>query len=470
MKENLYCISPRIVPTGKKAVITVKGKFPHSDLRTFQGEFIVDSVRADGLFTNDEVPGYTCGNQFDMGRPPFEELEGVSVDEQGVLRFSYPFTQDGENTFRVRIGDRVLFEFRVFSLPEQYHCLRPFRGDMHLHSGFSGCCHEKDFLSPEYYAILNCSLGLDFIGISDHKQHFPSLKAADFIRQCGSSFVVYPSEEVHLPDLHTIHNLNFGGNKGISWRLFKGKEEFDAIYKCYLEKVPSFKDHYMRHLAASYHVIHDWVHEAGGVNIFCHPFWRPNSRLFLPSEIREYVLEHHLYDCIELFGAGRRNVDESNAMYMDLCIREGRLLPAVGNTDAHASESLAKNQTIVFAEKNTLPALRDALLANRSVAVSFLAGDYPRTSGSLFWVSFYHFLRENYYAKHDDLCRKESDLLFKALATGEPDPQYESFTHRPYAEKLDGVEEMKKLSFAPDKEAFAAVHKEQAELEKEFWG
>ena len=45
MKENLYCISPRIVPTGKKAVITVKGKFPHSDLRTFQGEFIVDSVR-----------------------------------------------------------------------------------------------------------------------------------------------------------------------------------------------------------------------------------------------------------------------------------------------------------------------------------------------------------------------------------------------------------------------------------------
>ena len=29
---------------------------------------------------------------------------------------------------------------------------------------------------------------------------------------------------------------------------------------------------------------------------------------------------------------------------------------------------------------------------------------------------------------------------------------------------------MKKLLFSPDKEGFAALHKEFAELEKEFWG
>ena len=63
-----------------------------------------------------------------------------------------------------------------------------------------------------------------------------------------------------------------------------------------------------------------------------------------------------------------------------------------------------------------------------------------------------------------------ASLLFKARATGGTDPQYESFIHRPYKERLDGVEEMQKLVFMPDKESFAALHKEFAELEKEFWG
>lgn len=470
MKSDLYHISPRIVAADETSLITVKGRFPHSDLRVFKDPLIVDSVGADGLFTTKEIPGYTCGNQFDMGRPPFEEVKDVSIDENGVMRFSYPFTSEGENTFRVRMGERVLCEFRVFSIRKEYLSLRPFKGDMHLHSGFSGCCHEKEYLSPEYYAAVNCSIGLDFIGISDHKQHFPSLKAVDFIQQCGSLFQVYTSEEVHLPDLHTIHNLNFGGNKGLSYRLFKGRKEYDAIYNHYLAKVPSYSDHYMRHLAANFHVVHDWVHEAGGLNIFCHPFWRPTSRLFLPEAIRNYVLENHLFDCIELFGDGKRNMDESNAMYMELCIREGRFIPAVGNTDAHQMSSLGKSHTVVFAAKNEFSSLKEALLNNRSVVVSALPGEFPRTSGELLWVSYYHFLREHYYEKHDILSVKEADLLYKALATGGIDPQYESFIHRPYKERLDDVEEMKKLIFTPDKEAFAALRKEQNELEKEFWG
>ena len=470
MKEDLYYISPRIVATDKVQEIMVRGKFPHSDLRNFKGEIVVDSVRADGLFTNEELPGYTCGNQFDMGRPPFEEINNAVIDENGILRFTYPFAGEGENTFRVRMGERVLVEFRVYSMPEKYLSLRPFKGDTHLHSGFSGCCHQKEYLSPEYYAAVNCSRGMDFIGIADHKQHFPSLKAMDFIQQCGASFQVYPSEEVHLPDLHTIHNLNFGGDKGISWRLFKGQKEYDAIYKHYLAKVPAYKDHFMRHLAANYHVVHDLVHEAGGVNVFCHPFWRPNSRLFLPPSIRDYVLENRLFDAIEVFGDGKRNADESHAMYMDLCLKAGQYFPAMGNTDAHGMEGIAKNQTVIFAEKNEFSSLKNALLAGRNVAVSFLAGEFPRTTGPLSWVTFYHFLRENYFEKHDMLRRKEADLLFKALATGDVDPQYESFIHRPYKERLDGVEEMKKLVFSPDKEGFAALHKELAELDKEFWG
>ena len=61
MKEDLYYISPRIVATDKVQEIMVRGKFPHSDLRNFKGEIVVDSVRADGLFTNEELPGKRIG-------------------------------------------------------------------------------------------------------------------------------------------------------------------------------------------------------------------------------------------------------------------------------------------------------------------------------------------------------------------------------------------------------------------------
>ena len=117
MKQELYYISPRVVATGTMQEIAIKGKFPHSDLRGFQGEFTIDSVRADGLFTNNEIPGFTSGNGFDLGRPDYEEIKDVSFDADGVLRFRYPFAGEGENYFRVRIADRVLFVFGIFSIP-----------------------------------------------------------------------------------------------------------------------------------------------------------------------------------------------------------------------------------------------------------------------------------------------------------------------------------------------------------------
>ena len=113
MKQELYYISPRIVEADCVQEITIRGKFPHSDLRGFQGGFTIDSVRADGLFTNNEIPGFTSGNGYDLGRPDYEEIKDVSFDADGVLRFRYPFAGEGENYFRVRIADRVLFVFGI---------------------------------------------------------------------------------------------------------------------------------------------------------------------------------------------------------------------------------------------------------------------------------------------------------------------------------------------------------------------
>ena len=469
MLAELYTVTPRIVPADTMSELTVRGNFPHSDFRIFSGDIVVETVGPDGLFANGDLPGYTCGNGFDMKRPWFEPIP-VEIDAAGIMRIKYYFRGEGECIFRIRIGERVLYTFHTYAVRHEWLKLRPFRGDLHLHSGYSGCCGQKELLSPEYYAIVNRAAGMDFISISDHKQHYPSLKAQDFISQCGGDFQVYPSEEVHLPDLHTIHNLNFGGNVSISDRLFRGNPEFDALLAKYLKVVPDFKDEYLRYLAACYHVVADMIHDAGGVNIFCHPFWRPFDRLFLPRCVRDYVCEKQIFDAVELFGHGERNADETHALYSDLCIACGKRIPAVGNNDAHNVGDVGIHSTVIWAERNEFPALRDALLANMNVVVSTYPGEIHRTSGTLELVSFYHFLRENYYPRHDALCSSEADLMYAALASGTPDTDYDRVTHLPYAERIGKIMDYKKLKFAPDTAALSAQKAKIAALEAEFWG
>lgn len=469
MLPELYSISPRVIAADEVTEIKIRGKYPHSDLRIFRGDIVLEGVGPDGLFVNGDMPGYTCFNGFDMKRPHFEAIP-AEIDADGVMRFKYSFHGEGLCSFRVRIGERILFVFDICAMRKEHLKLRPFRGDLHLHSGYSGCCGQKEFLSPEYYAALNRSLGMDFIALSDHRQHYPSLKAADFADQCGGKFRAYPSEEVHLPDLHTIHNLNFGGQEEVSVRLGRGKPEFDRALEKYLKIVPDFKDEYLRYLAASFHIVADFVHAAGGVNVFCHPFWRPFDRLFLPRCIRDYVFEKQLFDCIELFGAGEMNCDETHALYSDLCIAGSRRIPAVGNNDAHSAEELAQNSTVIFAEKNEFSALRDSLLANLNVVVRICEGEVHRTSGSLDMVTFYHFLKKNYYPRHDELCRKEAELMFNALNCQTADMDYDVVTHTLYAERIGKIMDFQHLTYTPDRAAFAAVRSEFDALESEFWG
>ena len=469
MLPELYTVSPRIVAADKSTEITVRGRFPHSDLRSFNGELVLEGVGPDGLFINGDMPGYTCFNGYDMKRPHFEPMENV-IDENGILRFNYRFHGVGVCSFQLRIGEKIVYEFKIFAIPEAWLKLRPFRGDLHLHSGYSGCCAQRELLSPEYYAALNHARGMDFISISDHRQYYPSVKAAGFAAQCTENFRVYPSEEVHLPDLHTIHNLNFGGKHSVADRVGRGKPDFDRALEKYLKVVPDFKDDYLRYLAASYHIVADFVRESGGVNVFCHPFWRPYSRLFLPRCIRDYVLEKQLFDCIELFGDGELNCDETHALYSDLCIASGRRIPAVGNNDAHRASDLAINSTVIFAEKNDFASLRDSLLANLNVVVSTYSGKIHRTSGTLDLVSFYHFLQETYYPRHDELCKKEAQLMFEALDCGTADPEYHQVVNMPYAERIGKITDFRHINYAPDKAAFAALQQERVKLEEEFWG
>ncbi|MBE6356677.1 MAG: hypothetical protein E7058_06150 [Lentisphaerae bacterium] len=472
MNVENFKITPRVVAADSVVEITVAGRFPHNDLRVFGPDLTLDAVGADGLFSNGQLPGLTCGNGYDLKRPYFEPVEFAGVEKDGILRFKYCFRGTGEHNFRLLCGESVIVMFSVFAVKQEFLKLRPFRGDMHLHSGYSCCCQEKDLWSPEYLAAKNCELGMDFISISDHKQYLPSLKAADFVEQSGTSFHAYPGEEVHLSDLHNIHVLNFGGNQGISCRLKSCDPEYARVLPEYLKQVPDFKDEWLNHMAANFRLIFDRIREADGVMVFCHPFWMPSQRLFMPECIREYVLEQGCYDCIEVFGDAkfRESNDLCAARYLEQCLKEQRIIPAVGNNDAHLSSELAINSTVVFARCNELSEIKSALREGRCVAVNSFANEFPRTSGSLELVAYYHFLRREYYPAHDEICRMEAAYLFDTLATGGVDGEFRRFIKQPYPYHVDCGRTHVSRRFEADSSRAAEIRRRREILDQEFWG
>ena len=473
--EQLYTITPRIVAADTVTEIAVSGKYPHTDLRTVDGEITVDGVCADGLFSDGILPGYTCFNGFKIeDRPMFEPIP-AALGSDGVLRFKYLFRSTGEHTLHLRCGEHTLLTFSIFSIPEAWLKLRPYRCDLHLHSGYSGCCRERAKLSPEYFAALLCASGLDFISISDHKQHTPSLIAANFVNQCGGNFRAYSSEEVHLQDLHTIHVLNFGGDRPVSDQLHPDDPEYVKLLNSYLKKVPQYADYWLRHLAANWHIAYDKIREAGGLMVYCHPFWRPFDRRFLPECIRDYIFEHRLYDALEVFGEigdeSHREDNELNvARYHEQCIAEKRSIPVVGNSDIHQGAMLNINSSIVWAERNELKQLQNAILDGMSIAVKHFPSEFPRTAGgNLTLVNYYHFLRKYYYPHHDEICKAESREMLKTLSQAPADYEFVKFINRPGHITGDTPIALDSRKYTPDTAAMARINADRAALDGEFW-
>jgi hypothetical protein len=465
---DLFRVSPKVTAAGEVTTLTLRGIFANSDLRNFSDGLVVEVVGADGLFQNGDLPGYTCWNGFQIDdRPMYEPIPFSGPDGSGAVKFDYFFRGEGENTFRIRQGEQVLGKVSVFSIRKEYLPLRPFRGDMHVHSGCSGCNQERLTDSPEFMAAAARAKGLDFISFSDHKQFAPGQRAVEFTRQCGGNFRVFCSEEVHQSDLHNIHMLNFGGTCGVSRQMLPGNEKYEKLLKHYLQIVPSFSDHWLRYLAANWHIAYDLVREAGGLAVFCHPFWYSFDRLFLPECIREYAFEKHLYDCVERFGG--QDDDIAGAWYLQACISAGNLVPAVGNSDAHDCKKLGKKHSVIFAECNEVSALQQAVRENRCVAVSEMVPEAVRSSGQRLLVEYYYFLKREYYPRYEVLCRQESELMQLALDSGTPDRSFVSFVQE--NRQLQFAEEtgLDAISYTPDHAAYSELAKKFTALEKEFF-
>ncbi len=333
--------------------------------------------------------------------------------EDGKLVFSYPFGDEQEYYIRLyNSNNKQLMQLSVYALDEDLFALRPYRGDLHVHT-----CFSDGREAPEYVAAVYRQHGFDFLSITDHRCYESSVQAVDFYKDLPIDLTILPGEEVHMTGNH-IHIVNAGSSFSINKIGRENSEQYFSEVK-EIEKTLGCPEgvHPFEYAACTW--IYNKIREGGGLAIFAHPHWLCNV-YHVKDVMTRYQFETSLFDAFELLGG--QTVLENNmqvALYHDLRA-EGHTMPIVGSSDSHGvinnfgAGGFKQISTICFARENTREALFDGIKGLYSVAVESCIGEQVRAHGSYRMVSYALFLLNNYFPLHDDLCHEEGRLMLEA--------------------------------------------------------
>lgn len=399
-------LSQITVPVNQITGITLRSRFGRiARAGSLQLEFIhYRGVAADGT-----IPWVT-----EFEKIPLKHLN----DETGAITFSVNPATEGEMHFRLFDSSKNLLicEWSIYALEDDLYYLNPYRGDLHVHSRYSACASpiQEVELSAAYWRQAGC----DFFTVTDHMQYKPSLIAEKFVKECGSSMLVIPGEEVHLfngepvPPPHVpreqlllpVHICSLGASQGIIDYMIDHRSEFAAFMEKRCAELPQHLSYDLRYNMAGADWIFDRIKKSGGFASFCHPFWKPSWRLGMPDEVREYILAGNQYDAIEIFNDNIEQEMISLAWWQAECIKRGRFIPVIGATDAHSAPG-AKRFTVAFSSELSVRSILDAVRNSSAVACDFTAG--KMIIGDPRLVKYTYFLEREYFPMHDALCMSE---------------------------------------------------------------
>lgn len=305
-------------------------------------------------------------------------------------------------------------QLRVYAVEQDLYDLLPFKGDTHIHSN---CSDGKE--DPPVVAAFCRRIGMDFMALTDHRKYGPSLDAIAAFAGLPLDMKLFPGEEVHPPG-NPVHIVNFGASRSIN-ELFETEEYVRGVGATRAALAQSGMATPGTDLGpfASCVWCFDKIREAGGLGIFCHPYWVCNNRLDVPEYLTDLLFEHQPFGALEVTGGYHRSEVESNALqaarYYDETAR-GRRIPVVGASDAHGcttGELFGWYYTIVFSRSLELEDLISSVSLLRSVAVEALPGAPVRIVGSWRLVRYAHFLVREFFPMHDELCAAEGELMLR---------------------------------------------------------
>jgi len=271
--------------------------------------------------------------------------------------------------------------------------------------------------------------GYEFFALTDHNRYYPGGEIDEVYQGVHMGLTRVYGEEVHAPD-SVIHIVHVGGRESVAAKYLNHRAEYDRAVEEYMQRVPAhvpgqYHDRYAKAMWAV-----DQIHQAGGLAIFPHPFWRPakSQNYNVRNDFARILLQSGMFDAYELVGGmGQAGNNQSVAMWADLR-SEGLKISVVGSSDVHGIEKSATFRnlfTLCFAKENTNDAIVDAVKNGRSVAVEASgegAERQYRCYGDFRLVSYAQFLLKHYYPQLQRICQGEG-VAMRAYAMGEAEKE-----------------------------------------------
>jgi hypothetical protein len=403
-ENRYYDVTPRLLPADTEAEVTIRPL--HDHCRFAAGKpYAIQHHLMDG---SPVAPGSALAGTYT-----------VKPDRAGRLRFRSRFAGEQEHWVRVTppaAQGAPAIDFRLFSLQPDLFARRPFRGDLHIHSNRSD---GKE--SPAYVAAACRRTGLDFMAVTDHHRHAPSLEAAAAFAAIATDLRIFPGEEVHPPGV-PVHMVNFAGRVSVN-ALFKTARYQREVRRIVAEIDATCGSTVDPYQAAACVWSCRKAREGGGLAIYCHPHWVSGCAYNVTESLNEWMFQHHPFDAFELIGGYHRHELDSNhlqvAWYHDQRAK-GYGTPVVGSSDAHGCERgelFGWYYTLVFSR--SVDDLLESVRQGYSVAVEEVPGDIVRPHGPYRLVKYALFLAREILPLHDELCVEEGRLMLEHAA-GDP--------------------------------------------------
>lgn len=404
-KENIYYdVYPRIVPTNKQSIITIKPLYSHC------------SFKADAYYQTAFIP--TCGYSNQTAIVVTPRVKAQPIEGKITLNCNFESEQEYLIILEEVTNDEVkcLAFFTLYALEPDLFELKPFKGDTHMHSYRSD---GKE--SPAFVAASSRKIGMDFIAITDHYIYTPSLEAIDAFRDIEIDLRMYPGEEIHAPK-NSVHMVNFGGDFSVN-ELFKSDTYMKEVkdLEATLDYLPKDID---RYTYASCLWCFNKIKEGNGLGVFCHPYWFCIIQYGVPEKLVDLLIENQPFDALEIIGGFFRFQLESNTLAVARYHEErvkGRQIPIVGASDSHgsAADLYGWYYTIVFAKSAERDDIIKGIKKLYSVAVESVPGEATRAFGPFRLVKYSQFLIREIFPSHDNLCKYEGELMQAYIAGDE---------------------------------------------------
>jgi hypothetical protein len=399
---RFFDVFPRIVPADGETTIEIR---PTQDM----------CINAS--YELAYLPMNSYGPNSDWGEVPYTT---VTPDDDGIIRFRQVFHREQEHTIVIkwkRYGDgsEQISDLHLYSLEADLFSRRPYKGDIHIHSA------RSDGREDPAFVMASCrKIGLDFAAVTDHGKYSPSLEAIDAYADVPIDMKIFPGEEVHLPETR-VHIINFGGDRSVNMAGEEDHEQHRHEIAALIEQLGPLPEGVDPAGYAECVWAFDRIRQAGGLAMFCHPYWEVFHRYHPGHPLSDHLFETQLFDAYEVLG-GYDADSHSNTLQVARYYEEsakGRKIPIAGVTDAHGCEGrdlFGWYYTIVFAPSTDLPDLIGSIKDLYSVGMESLPNDRPRPVGPIRLVQYALFLEREVFPQHDELCFEEGRLMMAHLA------------------------------------------------------